>query len=247
MNDCSNTENLLQMLVSTRSYLVEHAGGWLMRRDGGAEEEVNAALIEGLRAKGHLAQRPGGGLEPLAIHRQRSDRFGDQRPDREGPLPASYDAESPLAWLRSRKDRGGRALISAEQFLAGEKLRGDYELSRLERRVTVDWGGLGMGQGGGMAAELTDSMLDARRRVQKALDAVGPELASILIQVCCLSAGVEQAERILELPARSGKAVLGLALKALSRHYGLTGPKGRAQSAHWARDGYRPAIALGAS
>ena len=55
----------------------------------------------------------------------------------------------------------------------------------------------------------------------KALEAVGPELASMLAQVCCLSAGLEQAERLLNLPQRSGKAVLGLALTALARHYGL--------------------------
>ena len=65
----------------------------------------------------------------------------------------------------------------------------------------------------------------------KALEAVGPELASMLAQVCCLSAGLEQAERLLNLPQRSGKAVLGLALTALARHYGLLRPPGSARRA----------------
>ena len=33
-------------------------------------------------------------------------------------------AESPLAWLRTRKDASGRALISQEQFFAGIRLHG---------------------------------------------------------------------------------------------------------------------------
>ncbi len=36
------------------------------------------------------------------------------------------ETESPLGWLKSRKDRNGRALISEEQFEAGERLRADY-------------------------------------------------------------------------------------------------------------------------
>jgi hypothetical protein len=33
------------------------------------------------------------------------------------------EAESPLGWLRSRKDRNGRKLIEDHQFDAGERLR----------------------------------------------------------------------------------------------------------------------------
>ncbi|MEA2941895.1 MAG: hypothetical protein QOD09_2424, partial [Bradyrhizobium sp.] len=33
------------------------------------------------------------------------------------------DSESPLAWLARRKGRDGRAMISPNQFIAGEKLR----------------------------------------------------------------------------------------------------------------------------
>ena len=63
----------------------------------------------------------------------------------------------------------------------------------------------------------------------------------MLAQVCCLSAGIEQAERVLDLPQRSGRAVLGLALTALARHYGMVAPQRRDSIVGWAIDGDRPA------
>ena len=52
------------------------------------------------------------------------------------------DAESPLGWLKSRKDRNGRPLISDRQFEAGERLRADYWFARLSPRVTANWSAL---------------------------------------------------------------------------------------------------------
>jgi hypothetical protein len=150
--------------------------------------------------------------------------------------------------LRSRKEKSGRPLISAEQFMAGEKLRADYERSCMERRITAAWDATASASrsDGNGAADFSDAAMTARQNVNDALEQVGPELASILIQVCCLAAGIEQAERILDLPQRSGKAVLGLALTGLARHYGYTRPQKFSRRAsgfgHWAMDDYRPAI-----
>src|SRR5476651_2176834 len=49
------------------------------------------------------------------------------------------DSESPLAWLARRKGRDGRTMISANQFIAGEKLRADFTRGHLSPRVTSDW------------------------------------------------------------------------------------------------------------
>ena len=46
------------------------------------------------------------------------------------------DAESPLGWLKSRKDRSGRPLITDDQYQAGERLRADYWFAHLSPRVT---------------------------------------------------------------------------------------------------------------
>lgn len=176
--------------------------------------------------------------------------FRPARPDTESARaqPVFNDAESPLSWLRARRDKSGRPLISDEQFVAGEKLRRDHERSLLAGRVTANWdfSASASRTGFNASAEVSDGAMAARQRYHKALEAVGPELASILVQVCCLSAGIEQAERILDLPPRSGKAVLGLALTALARHYGLLRERHREPPrpapSHWAMPGFRPKI-----
>ena len=138
----------------------------------------------------------------------------------------------------------GQPLISDAQYLAGERLRMDFERAMLARRTTTNWDMAGAGgRGGASAAELSDGAIAARQRYVKALEATGPELASMLAQVCCLSAGLEQAERLLNLPQRSGKAVLALGLTALARHYGLLQQdRQRNDVRHWGLDDYRPGI-----
>lgn len=45
--------------------------------------------------------------------------------------------ESPLAWLRTRTDQDGKALISEAEFAAGERLRRDFTASGLMPKVTA--------------------------------------------------------------------------------------------------------------
>lgn len=152
------------------------------------------------------------------------------------------EAENALYWLFKR------GKISPEQFAAGERLRSDYTGARLEMRMTSDWERSIEGAGRGRAGFdfLSEKTLAARHRFHKAIDDAGPELAGMLSEVCCLSAGLEQAERRLALPARSGKVVLGLALTRLARHYGMIKPEAppRTEGAtrHWGIPGFRPEI-----
>jgi hypothetical protein len=189
--------------------------------------------------------RPGSrGRDDLATPRL-SD-YRPRRPDeRPGSRPAFNDAESPLTWLRARRGKDGRPLVSDEQFLAGERLRADFERSMMARRTTSNWDlAAGRSPRGPDALDISDAALAARQRFHKAMAAVGPELSGILHRVCCMAEGLEQAERALDLPARSGKAVLGLALTALARHYGLLHHDRRGSGAinRWALDGCRPEI-----
>ena len=166
--------------------------------------------------------------------------------------PAINPDESPLCRLFRRKDPSGKSLISEFQFAAGERLRADYEQANFERRITSSWEGvrtapLSYGSiSDNRIATLSDNAIDARRRVHRAFDSVGPELSGVLYYVCCLAGGLEQAERMLSLPQRSGKAILSLALTRLARHYRLLKAPPRSEAsrdfAHWALDGYRPRI-----
>jgi hypothetical protein len=134
------------------------------------------------------------------------------------------DGESPLAWLARHKGRDGRAMISPNQFIAGEKLRADFTRGHLSPRVTSDWSAPTAGRSrtsGGGAGEMTDLVIASRQRVRLAMEACGPEFSGLLMDVCCFLRGLEEVERERGWPLRSAKIVLQLALDRLARHYGL--------------------------
>ena len=138
---------------------------------------------------------------------------------------AKARAESPLAWLYRRRDKDGQSLISEAEFKAGERLGEDFWFAHMTPRTTSEWS-LTAGCGGrrgapGSESDMNDHVLRAKERVTRALKAVGPELAGVLIDVCCHMKGIEEAERKAGWPQRSGKVVLNIALTRLARHYGL--------------------------
>ena len=218
--------------------LVAENGQWtiLSQRPEGTSRlgTLAASAVETLVREGKLKRQADGSLLPSLPAQGHS------------AAPLVNTAESPLAWLRTRRDKAGRPLISDQQFLAGERLRADFERAMLSQRVTSNWDPAAAARrsGGSSPPDMSDSALAARQRFHRAMDAAGPELSSILYHVCCLASGIEQAERMLDLPQRSGKAVLGLALSALVRHYGIgSDSRGRRRDVgHWAVEDYRPAI-----
>jgi hypothetical protein len=123
--------------------------------------------------------------------------------------------ESPLGWLARR------GLLTARQVAAGEKLRGDHARAGLAARVTMRWeaGPRGNAARGDGAQGQALAAIDARRRFDAALEAVGPGLGDILWRVACEGEGLAEAEKGLGWPVRAGKLVLGLALDRLAGHY----------------------------
>jgi hypothetical protein len=168
------------------------------------------------------------------------------------PAPIFNVNESPLYRLFFRKDSKGTPIISEFQFAAGERLRVDYERANFEVSITSSWEGERTSGRNYSAisdnriASISDGAIDARKRFHNAFDAVGPELSGVLYYICCLAGGLEQAERMLNLPQRSGKAILSLALTRLARHYRLLKPPSRSGEssnfAHWALADFRPKI-----
>ena len=161
------------------------------------------------------------------------------------------DAESPLGWLKSRKDRNGRPLISDDQYAAGERLRADYWFAHLSPRVTSNWSALAPAErtrrgAPSNAAALRDEVLAAKERVMRALMAVGPEVSGVLVDICCELKGLEDAEKENGWPQRAGKVVLQIALTRLAKHYGLisseTQKPARRGLRHWGSEDYRPTL-----
>ncbi|KQT54264.1 hypothetical protein ASG43_01170 [Aureimonas sp. Leaf454] len=154
--------------------------------------------------------------------------------------------ESPLARLASRRGKGGEPFLCEAETVAGERLRADFTRAGLTPGVTQRWDGTpGKGRGGSCGgADLSDMAIDAKRRVDAAVTAVGPELSGILLDVCCFLKGLEIVERERQWPARSAKLLLKAGLGALARHYGLIGTAsaGHGGMRSWGSDGYRPTM-----
>lgn len=164
------------------------------------------------------------------------------REDGESRQVSANVNESPLSRLHMRRDRNGSAWIDAYEFQAGERLRSDFEKAQLQPRVSANWissvasGGRSVNTG----AELSDFAIDARKRVELAMDRLGPELAGVALDVCCFLKGLETVEREHRWPPRSAKLMLRTALRELVRHYGLRPTAKTNSSRHWGAEDYRP-------
>jgi len=190
--------------------------------------------VAAMRKRRRPGRRPGEPDVP-AIGRFRAQHLALQREQiatEHGRAQVTIDEhESPLAWLARRRGRDGRALIAQHQLQAGERLRLDFTVGDMMPRTTMNWASPLSSGGAAVTLDPTEAMTDARRRVHKALDAVGPELGGLLLDVCCFLKGLEDVERERRWPSRSAKVVLQLALDRLARHYGYAAQaQGRARA-----------------
>jgi hypothetical protein len=238
----------------------EVGGGWRIE-NGGRRHSVPPDAAAEMLARGLAVASPSGilatasGRAALRRSLAGADGFQAQHQDRVAatltedgesrPVTVNPD-ESPLASLRRRKGRDGRPLIDAIQFSAGERLRADAERGQMVPRITANWrASVASGRRAGGVAELTEAALSARIRVEKALAAVGPDFAGLLLDACCFLKGMEAIERERGWPVRSAKLALQLALNALARHYGLAAEARGAEARrlrHWGAADYRPKL-----
>ncbi|MDK9697499.1 MAG: DUF6456 domain-containing protein [Siculibacillus sp.] len=174
-----------------------------------------------------------------------------RRIDEAGTIGLVDEAESPLSWLARRRDKDGRVYLTPARVAAGERLRADFTVARMMPAVTSNWStgriAAGHGASGGIG-DLADRALAARDRVRSALEAVGRDLADVLLDVCCFLKGLETIEADRRWPARSAKVVLDIALGRLAAHYGLAdearGPDRARALRAWGTGDHRPEVAV---
>ena len=119
----------------------------------------------------------------------------------------------PLLLYWKRKD------ISASSFKAGLRLRTDFRLAAIARRVTPRYAEPISGR-----TEIADAQAEARHRYLLAMRDVGPILAPILAHVVCFDPLASDWSRDRGAVAKGragieGLVTLRLALEALERHY----------------------------
>jgi hypothetical protein len=234
------------------------ASGRIMLTVGEASLVVERALVSRLAREGTLVAkdgcvalaRPGGGSStaPQVQGGTNSDgQTGRVRMETaQGWEEVTVNLhESPLAQLARFRLRDGSPFVSTAEVEAGERLRLDYTRGRIMQRLGANWeAGVSTGRRSGDGiADLTVSALAARQRVDHALSAVGPELAGVLVDVCCFLKGLELVERERGWPVRSAKVVLKTALGALSRHYSPPSTRRtRPYDLYWGSEDYRPEL-----
>jgi hypothetical protein len=151
-------------------------------------------------------------------------------------------ASSPLSALSRLKDSTGKAWFPVDALGAGERLARDFQYANLQPRITPSYEPRLGNRGGaapGAGVEMKDSVVAARLRVARAVDAMGPELSGVALDVCCFEKGLELVERERQWPARSAKLMLKTALLQLHRHYNPV-PVSTRRNHAWGGEGYRP-------
>lgn len=133
------------------------------------------------------------------------------------------DSESPLARLASRKDKYGKTWLNADEFQAGERFRRDFERAQLQPRISANWEAsvADVARGSSIVEDLSDFAIDAKTRITKAIEYLGPELSQIILDICGFLKGLETVESENGWPPRSAKLQLRTALRCLMIHYGM--------------------------
>ncbi|MEM9224504.1 MAG: DUF6456 domain-containing protein [Pseudomonadota bacterium] len=245
--------------IGERHARLDEDGG-LTLAAGGSELQVSHIIVSAMVSEGLLLRfsdhvrrsKEGRAYLRRALASASEEPFGEQHrvrtvrriKDGDEELSASVNAaENPLSWLALRKGKNGKPLVDETQLAAGMRLFQDHERGHHRDRVTQSWDASGVRSSARRdRLSASEAACAARKRVEGALNAVGPGLAEILVAVCCEECGLEAAEKRFGWPLRSGKVVLRLALDRLASHYGIARrAKGvSAPLVHWGVEGYRP-------
>jgi uncharacterized protein DUF6456 len=131
--------------------------------------------------------------------------------------------ESPLARLAAARE-GEAPFLLAHQVAAGERVRLLVERARLSPRLTMSYDAARTADGRGAIgpADISDSAVDARRKLDEVARLLPPDCRGVVFDVCGLLKGLQVVETERGWPRRSAKMVLRIALEQLAGHWGLS-------------------------
>lgn len=186
---------------------------------GAGRAEVRRMLAE---AEVRRAAQRGTGEEDDALE-------ADAQAPRLAPRPRrSAGTDAPLHVLARRNRPDGEAWLPPELVAAALRFRESWEIAQIGGSLPGDWdalvsGRFGAGGSGQHPSGRATRRLEAEQALAAAIRALGPDLAEAVLLGVCQEHGMEDIEKRLAYPARSGKIVLRIALRMLARHYAEAG------------------------
>jgi hypothetical protein len=193
-------------------FTLSHAMTAIFRARGWIAEDDSGLLVLAPAGRAWIQASKGEGITAFR------DQHGDVASDGQGVRIER--AGSPLAYLK-RLEVDGAAFLTPAECEAADRLERDFERAQLRPRLTMEFGGVRVDTARGGQGAAGVSAIDAKRRCLDALDAAGPGLGDLLFETICMARGLNEAERDFGWPARSGKAIVKIALGRLAQHYGL--------------------------
>lgn len=131
--------------------------------------------------------------------------------------------ESPLARLAVGRE-GEAPFLAPHQVAAGERVRHLVARARLSPRLTMSYDATRTAGGGGAAgpSDLSDSAIDARRKLDAVARLLPADCRGVVFDVCGLLKGLQTVETERGWPRRSAKMVLRIGLEQLAVFWGLS-------------------------
>lgn len=131
--------------------------------------------------------------------------------------------ESPISRLYKYRGKDGMRILGDAEYIASERLRKDFEMAQMNPKLGLSLSPkVDQSTNGSHMSDALDRTMEAKKRVNRALDCVGQEMGGLILDVCCFLKGLETVEKERKWPARSAKVVLGVALRRLAGHYGYS-------------------------
>ncbi|MEM6382542.1 MAG: DUF6456 domain-containing protein [Pseudomonadota bacterium] len=184
--------------------------------------KVEEAAFETLRRLGYV-----GGTRALPQITARGATLLDAEPASFAGLDGDGEVRLHIPDVVDRlaQARGGqKALLDPACVEAARRFAGDLHRAGLNAQVSQNWSLSALNQSPSSSPNrlnFSERQVDARNRVRKACDAIGPDFTSLLIDLCLFEKNVSAIEADRQWPPRSAKLAIALGLRSLARFYGL--------------------------